>query len=509
MPNPYLMKSFLLAIFLIYSGVSYGQLSKNEIISASESNLKRALEDFNGFLKIPNNGLVEKDIEENLHYCDSLLKSLHFETRILTKDKVPNLFAIGPQDPSKRTILVYLQIDGQPVDSSAWNQDSPYIPALKQETNGIMNEISWSNLDKEINPDWKIFARSSSDSKGPAMIFFSSLRILQEKGIEPAVNLKLILDFQEEMSSPTLADVVAENKELFQADGILIMDGTRHFSNLPNLAFGARGIVTATVKVFGAKNNLHSGQYGNFAPNPAFQLSRLLAAMKSEDGKVLIPGFYDGVSISDADFKAMSAIPEDRIEMAHEMGFAEAESVGRNYQEALQYPSLNIRGLHSGWVGNEVRTLIPAEAVVEIDIRTVKETPNERQLALLQKFILNQGFFLIEGEEPTDEERKEYSKIASFKTRNGSEPFRADMNTDFANWLDKGMEFVFGNNYIKTRQTGGSQPMAPFINILGVPAVSVRIPNPDNNIHGPNENIRIGNFQEGIQTVLSLLTQKF
>jgi len=215
------------------------------------------------------------------------------------------------------------------------------------------------------------------------------------------------------------------------------------------------------------------------------------------------------VDISEADFEAMSAIPEDKVEMAHEMGFAEAESVGRNYQEALQYPSLNIRGFRSGWVGSEVRTLIPSEAIVEFDIRTVKETPNERQLVLLRKFILDQGYYLIEGDEPTDEERNTYPKLASFSYRIGSEPFRAEMDTDFAKWLDRGMSFVFGNNYIKTRQTGGSQPMAPFINILGAPAVSVRIPNPDNNIHGPNENIRIGNFKEGIQTCLSLITQQF
>lgn len=503
------MRIFLLFILLFTTETVFGQLSKPDIISSSQSHLRTALEDFQDFLKIPNNGLVEKDMWDNVRYCDSLMKSLGFETKTFTKNQVPNLFAQGVQDPSKKTILVYLQIDGQPVDSSAWNQASPYIPVLKKEENGKVIEIPWSSLDQEIHPDWKIFARSASDSKGPATIFFTTLKILQEKGIQPAVNLKVIMDFQEEMSSPTLADVVAENKEAFQADGILIMDGTRHFSNLPNLAFGARGIVTATIKVFGPSNNLHSGQYGNFAPNPAFQLSRLLAAMKDDSGKVLIPGFYEGVNISEADFKAMSEIPEDNEEMANEMGFAEAEKVGRNYQEALQYPSLNIRGLRSGWVGNEVRTLIPSEAVVEIDIRTVKETPNERQLALLQKFLLDQGYHLIEGAEPTAEERKTYSKIASFKTRNGSEPFRAAMDSEFAHWLDRGMAHVFGDQYIKTRQTGGSQPMAPFINILGAPAVSVRIPNPDNNIHGPNENIRIGNFQEGIQTCLSILTQAF
>lgn len=504
------MKISLISIFLFFSGITLAQdLSRSSIEADAHSNLRKALEDFRKFLEIPNNGLVESDIWSNLNYCDSIVQDLNFKTKVYIKNGVPNLFAQGEQDPSKKTILVYLQIDGQPVDSSAWNQASPYIPVLKEEEGGKFIDIPWDRLDKEINPSWKIFARSASDSKGPAMIFFTALRILKEKNISPSVNIKMILDFQEEMSSPTLAKVIEENESIFKADGILIMDGTRHFSNLPNLAFGARGIVTASLKIFGAKNNLHSGQYGNFAPNPAFQISKLISAMKSEDGKVLIPGFYDGVSISESDFLTMSSIPENNEKMAHEMGFAFPESVGRNYQEALQFPSLNIRGLKSGWVGEEVRTLIPSDALVEFDIRTVKETPNERQIALLQKFIIDQGFYLIDGEEPTEQERITHSKLASFSYRIGSEPFRAEMDTDFAKWLDKGMSHIFGTNYIKTRQTGGSQPMAPFITILGIPAVSVRIPNPDNNIHGPNENIKIKNFEEGIQTCLSLLVQEF
>ncbi|WP_288371218.1 M20/M25/M40 family metallo-hydrolase [uncultured Algoriphagus sp.] len=503
------MRNSFLAAFFFVSQLTFGQLSRTEIIASSESNLRASLLEFREYLSLPNNGKIADDISLNLKWTQAALGRLGFQTQILTGNGIPHLFAQGEIDPKKKTILVYMQVDGQPVDSSAWNQESPFIPELKEEKDGNWRSIPWSSLDEKINPKWKIFARSASDSKGPTMAFFSALEILKEKGIEPSVNLKFILDFQEEISSPELAPIVAANKDLFQADGILIMDGTRHFSNLPNLTFGARGIVTATIRVFGASNNLHSGQYGNFAPNPVFQLSRLITAMKDESGRVLIPGFYDGVSISETDFKTMSEVPEDNEAMALEMGFAEAEKVGRNYQEALQYPSLNIRGISAGWTGKEVRTLIPSEAVVEIDMRTVKETPNERQLALLRHFILDQGFYLIEGDEPTEFERKTYSKIASFQSRNGSQPFRSAMESDFAKWLDRGMSHVFGEKYIKTRQTGGSQPMAPFINILGVPAVSVRIPNPDNNIHGPNENIRIGNYLEGIQTCLGILTQVF
>lgn len=487
---------------------TFAQLTKEEIIEESNKELRQSLLTFREYLSLPNNGKVPTDIQTNLEWCKNAFEDRGFKTQVLKSGLVPHLFASGKIDPKKKTILVYMQIDGQPVDSSAWNQESPYIPALKMKEGEGWEEINWNFLEGPIDPEWKIFARSASDSKGPTITFLSALDILEQKGISPAVNLKFILDFQEEMSSPELANVVSENKKLFEADGILIMDGTRHFSNLPNLAFGARGIATITLKVFGAKDNLHSGQYGNFAPNPVFSASRLITSMKDENGKVLIPGFYDGVNFSESDLKSMAAVPESLDLIQDELGIAEAEKVGNSYQEAMQFPSLNIRGMRAAWVGEEVRTIIPSEAIIEIDMRTVKETPAERQVELVRQFIEDQGFHIVSNE-PSDAERKEYSKLISFDYRIGSEPFRAEMESSFGEWLEKGMSHVFGDAYIKTRLTGGSQPMAPFINILGIPAVSVRIPNPDNSIHGPNENIRIGNYLEGIQTCLGILTQSF
>ncbi|WP_075351272.1 M20/M25/M40 family metallo-hydrolase [Algoriphagus marinus] len=500
--------SALILLFFISIIQANAQLSKSEIIEASTAQLRSSLFEFQEYLSLPNNGKVPSDIQLNLDWTKAALEKRGYKTQILTSNGVPHLFAQGKNDPKKKTILVYMQVDGQPVDSSAWNQESPYIPELMEEINGNWEAINWNFLDGKIDPEWKIFARSASDSKGPTMTFLSALDILRQKGIAPAVNLKFILDFQEEISSPELAKVVAENKKLFAADGILIMDGTRHFSNLPNLAFGARGIATITLKIFGANDDLHSGQYGNFAPNPVFAAARLLSAMKDESGKVLIPGFYDGVNFTESDLKAMAAVPESMEQIQNELGIAEAEKVGTSYQEAMQFPSLNVRGMRAAWVGKEVRTIIPSEAIIEIDMRTVKETPAERQVELVRQFIADQGYHFVEGE-PSDQERKIYSKLISFDYRIGSEPFRAEMESDFGNWLEKGMSLVFGENYIKTRLTGGSQPMAPFINILGIPAVSVRIPNPDNSIHAPNENIRVGNYLEGIQTCLGILSQSF
>lgn len=509
--NLFIMKRAFIALFCILtlsSSLTFGQLNREQMRTAAVTEMRTSLIEFRQYLSIPNNGKVAGDIDANVLWTEEALKDRGFKTKILTEGGVKHVFAEGKQDPKKKTVLVYFQVDGQPVDSSQWNQESPYIPELMEEIDGNWETLSWNFLDGEINPDWRIFARSASDSKGPSMTFLSALDILKRESITPSVNLKLILDFQEEISSPQLAKLVEKNKDLFEADGILIMDGTRHISNLPTLAFGARGISTISLRIFGAEKDLHSGQYGNFAPNPVFKAAKLLAAMKDENGKVLIPGFYEGVTFTEEDLRVMAAVPESNEEIERELGFAKMDLVGDSYQEAMQYPSLNIRGIRAAWVGEEVRTIIPSEVVVEIDMRTVAETPNERQVELVRQFIEDQGYHLIEGD-PSVDERQKYPKLASFNYRLGSQPFRADLNSKFADWLSEGMQAAFDDDFVRMRLTGGSQPMAPFINILGIPAVSVRIPNPDNNIHAPNENIRLGNYLEGIQTCLALLTQPF
>ncbi len=487
---------------------AFGQVSQEKILKLSQKQLIPSLNEYQEYLKIPNLPTVPEDIDANVDWVLGALKRRNIQGQVLIENGVKHVFASYGDDPAKKTILVYFQVDGQPVDSSQWFQESPWIPVLKEDKDGKWESIDWDSLNGKIDPDWRVFARSSSDSKGPGMTFFSALDILRQENLDPTVNLKLIFDFQEEISSPQLATIVEKNKELFRADGILIMDGTRHISNLPTLAFGARGIATISLKIYGAKRNLHSGQYGNFAPNPVFKASQLLAKIKDENGRVLIPGFYDGVEFSEEDLAVMAAVPESNEAIQKELEFKGMDEVGSTYQEAIQYPSLNVRGINAAWVGNEVRTIIPNEVTIEIDMRTVKETPGQRQIDLVLGFIEDQGYHLIDRG-PTEEERINHEKLASYSYRIGSQPFRAPLNSGFASWLTGGMQRAFGETFVKMRQTGGSQPMAPFINVLGIPAVSVRVPNPDNSIHAPNENLRIGNYLEGIQTCLSILTQPF
>ena len=482
-------------------------LSKSDIQTATKEYLMTSINTYRAFLQIPNIGSYEQHRADNAAWCLNTFNNLQFETQVLMSDGIEHVYAERIFNENYKTLLFYLQIDGQPVDTSKWNQANPFEPVLKVYKEDTWQEVDWSILPEQYDPDLRVFARAASDSKGPAMAFITALEILKQKGIDPKFNIRVIMDFQEELGSPTLPNLVRNHPSLFEAEMMLIMDGTRHLSNLPTLTFGARGIAMVTLTVFGANKDLHSGQYGNFAPNPVFKLAKLIGGMKDDDGRVMLPGFYDGVELDSAEKAAINNLPEDLPTIKRTLGIAEIDKVGETYQEALQYPSLNVRGLQAAWVGAEVRTLIPAMAIAEIDMRLVPETSGERQVQLLKDYISSQGYHFVDSI-PTAEERQTYSKLISMTHRLGSKPFRTDMNADIGKWLSKAMTHVFDENYVKMRTTGGSQPIAPFINTLGLPAVSIRIPNPDNNIHAPNENLRLGNYVEGIQTCLSILVQE-
>lgn len=497
---------FILLLPIFTNAISQ-DLSKEEIIQAANNKLPEALSNLSTLLQIPNDGHYSDQVINNLEWCHDKFTNLGFDVQTLSTNGEPLLFAQKTYHKKSKTALFYLQIDGQPVDTSAWDQPSPYTPVFKQlAENGIWETIGFPTGSNIIDPDWRIFARSASDSKGPAMAFISALEILLEKNLDPAYNIKVIMDFQEELGSPDLPEAVKRYHDLLSADMILIMDGARHISNIPTLCYGARGIAMASIVVFGPKTPLHSGQYGNFAPNPVFAAAKLISSFKDDEGRVLIPGFYDDVNLTAEEKLVLAQIPEDINALQKRIGIARPDHIGDTYQESLQYPSLNVRGLKSAWVGKEVRTIIPSEVIIEIDIRLVPESDGERLIGLLRKHIQDQGFHLVDSV-PNDEERMNNNNLASFTHRFGSSPFRTDIDSPIATMLNLAMARIFDDQVVNMRTTGGSQPIGAFINTLKVPAVSVRIPNPDNSIHSPNENLRIGNFLEGIEACLSILTQ--
>jgi acetylornithine deacetylase/succinyl-diaminopimelate desuccinylase-like protein len=228
--------------------------------------------------------------------------------------------------------------------------------------------------------------------------------------------------------------------------------------------------------------------------------------MKSADGRVLLPGFYDGVTIGDEVRAVLEAVPDDEEQILRDMGLIKHDAVAPTLQEAIQYPSLNIRGMSSGWVGKESRTIIPATATAEIDIRLVKESDYMYLLGLVKSHIENLGYHVIDHE-PTEAERLEHPDIVTFTYNFSYSAYRSDMDAAAGRLARAGMRHLYGAEPILIRTSGGSVPISPFVETLGVPAAKVPTVNIDNNQHSPNENIRLGHFIEGIAILMSVLSQ--
>jgi acetylornithine deacetylase/succinyl-diaminopimelate desuccinylase-like protein len=317
----------------------------------------------------------------------------------------------------------------------------------------------------------------------------------------------VIVDTEEEMGSPHLAAAVQRFRERLAADVFVIFDGPPHVSGEPTLTFGARGISDITLTTYGPRVAQHSGHWGNYVPNPAMRLAQVLASMKDDDGRVTIPGFYDGVTIDDATRRILAAVPDDTATIHRRMGIAAPDRVAPNIQEALQYPSLNVRGLRSAWVGNEARTIIPPDAIAELDLRLVKESDPQRLLGLVRAHIEGLGYHVISGRDPTDEERARYPRLIRFDASVSYLAFRTELDSEPGRWLGRAYQRLFGRAPVLLRTGGGSIPISPFVTTLGVPAVVVGTVNPDNNQHSPNENLRVFDFLQGIRIMAAVLTE--
>ena len=496
---------YLLTLFgLFFFAIANSQpKSLNDI---SERYAIASLPDFFELLALPNVASKAEDIEKNVQWCEKAFAERGFITQRLSTPTVPLLLAERKFKKAKKTVLIYLQIDGQPVNPSQWDQESPWIATVKEkQADGNWKTIpspDWQKSDRS----WRIFARSASDAKGPAVAFLAALKAMDDLKITPDYNIKVIMDFEEELGSPNLPAAVKTYSQALKSDWLIIFDGPRHVSNQPTLSFGARGICEITLTTFGPRNHMHSGNYGNYAPNPAFGLAHLLASMKDTDGRVLIPGFYDGVNLTESEKATLKNVPDNETELKRFLGIATPEKVAPTFQEALQYPTLNIRGLNSLYIGEKARTLIPAWATAEIDIRLVPSSDPDRLINLVKKHVEDQGYYLVK-DQPTEEERSKYAKLAAIQSKFSYGSFQTPFDSPLGLWLNRAMVHTFQKEPIKIRMMGGSIPISPFVVTLGIPAVSVTTVNADNNQHAENENILLGNYIDAVHTFLQILAE--
>jgi acetylornithine deacetylase/succinyl-diaminopimelate desuccinylase-like protein len=485
------------------------------IEKAAQANFR----EFFAMLALANDSINATDIARNADWLEGAFRKRGFVTQQLPNNGKPLVFAeFARKSPNARTILFYMHFDGMPVIPAQWSQNSPWTAVLKQRTR-IGTQQSWEEIDarklteEKPDPEWRVFARSASDDKGPIMMFLTAFDVLKAAGLDPAINVKVLLDSEEEKGSPAIGVVAKAHRELLRADAIVIHDGPMHASNRPTIIFGNRGNTVVQLTVYGPRSNLHSGHYGNYAPNAAQRLASLLASMKDDDGLVTIPGYYDGVKLSEAERGIMAAVPDDEAALRKRLGIAKSEAVGRNLQEALQYPSLNIRGMQSAAIGDKGANIIPSTAVAELDLRTTPGASPSYLVDLIEKHIRAKGYHLTAGE-PTDEEREKYDKIASLVVARGSEAAFTQLDSPIGAWAQATLAQTFARDgepaqTVRIRMMGGSVPTDKLVGALDLPFVIVPLVNPDNNQHSFDENLRIGHFLDGIRAFTGLLRAPF
>ncbi len=463
-------------------------------------------------LSIPNVASDTENIQRNAAKLREMLEARGIETHLLPiQARGPVIFGKlmpAAAGDATRTVLFYAHYDGQPVDPAAWTDGKPFEPALR--TNSI--EAGGKRIPfpapqpgerGEYPDDWRIYARSASDDKSPIVMLLAAMDALRAKKIPIAVNVKVILDGEEEAGSPNLERVVELNKSLFTGDVLITCDGPVHQSGRALVFFGNRGIADVQITVYGPVRALHSGHYGNWAPNPAFWLARLLTSMKDDSGRVLIEGFYDDVApLGDREKEALEEMPFNDVELMQELEFARPEGGGKKLAELIHLPSLNIRGMRSAYVGEQSQNVVPDKAEASLDLRLVKNIDPRKQFERLAAHIRKQGFYVVDRE-PTREERLEYAHVAKVTYGGGYPAIRTSMDLPVSRKVVEVVEGAAGET-VKAPTLGGSVPMYIFER-LGLPVIGVPIVNYDNHQHSSDENVRMGHLWRGIEVYAALL----
>jgi acetylornithine deacetylase/succinyl-diaminopimelate desuccinylase-like protein len=481
----------------------YGQQQANSIVS-----------EFTSFLSIPNVASDTANIRKNAAFIIEMMNKRGIQKvqllQATTAGVPPVVYGEVIIPGATQTLVFYAHYDGQPVNPAQWAKGlEPFQPKLFS----AAIDKSGTNIpfpaDGNYNNEWRIYARGASDDKAGVYAILNAYDILKKSGLQPTCNLKFFFEGEEEAGSPHLGEILEKYKSILRSDLWIICDGPVHQSGKKQISFGVRGDAHLDLTVYASKRPLHSGHYGNWAPNPALLLAKLLASMKDDNGKVTIKGFYDDVvPLSPYEKKALQEVPSVDEQMKKELGISAVEMKGASLSEAINQPSLNINGMQSGNVGKMASNQIPTYATAVIDLRLVLGNDWKRQQQKVISHIKEQGYYITD-QEPTDEERAAYAKIIKVIAGNdGYNAQRTSMDLPAIKKIVEAVKATTNDQVVLQPTMGGSLPLILIENYLGAKTITVPIANHDNNQHAENENIRLQNLFDGIETMASLMMCK-
>jgi len=461
-------------------------------------------------LSIPNLASDSVNIRRNAALIMRLLEKRGATARLLeAPGSPPAVYGELMVPGATRTVVFYSHYDGQPVDPSRWVSPPWQVtlrdgPLLAGENSKV---LPMPAAGQRFDPEWRLFARSASDDKSPIIAMLTALDALRDLGIRRSINLKFFFEGEEEAGSSHIHDMLSRHKDLLKADLWLFGDGPVHQSRRPVISFGVRGVMGVNLTIYGPLRPLHSGHYGNWAPNPNVMMAHLIASLRDEEGKILIDGFYDDVRpFSEAQKKALAAMPKMDDQLAGELELGRTEGNGAPLVELTSRPALNVSGLSGGQTGARSANVIVPESNAYLDFRLVPDQKPERIRTMLEAHLRKLGYFVVH-QDPDSATRRSHPRLVKLTGGGGYPATATALDLPVSGAVIRAAESALGESIIVVPPLGGSLPLYDFEEVLGTPLIMTPIVNHDNNQHAENENLRIRNLWDGIALYAGLVAK--
>ncbi|HEX8027199.1 MAG TPA: M20/M25/M40 family metallo-hydrolase [Vicinamibacterales bacterium] len=453
-------------------------------------------------VSLPNIASNKADIVKNADALTAMFEKRGFGVKRIATPGSPVLVAERASAKPIGTLTFYMHYDGQPTEAKDWTIGQPFAPAAYK--NGAKFDVLAGS--GPVDPDTRIYGRAVADDKAPIVAFLAAIDGLSDAKASLPWTLRVVLDGEEEAGSPNFEAAMTANAAMVNADLAVIVDSPRHPSNLPTVFYGSRGVAGVEITVYGATGDLHSGNYGNFVPDPAMALTKLLASMKDDRGDVIVKGFYDDVvPLTASERRAIDEIPNVDQKLLEQFGVAQSEHPDSRIELQHNRPTLSVVGLSSGTVGPGARNAISGSATGRVEMRLVNGLDAKKQTDRLIAHIRSQGYFIVDAP-PDMATRRKYAKIARITQQGGGFPIGKGSMDDPRTAMAANAIRSLDQRLVQMPTIGGSLPFSTFSSALKLPTIGLAVVNFDNNQHAVNENLRVGHLWEAIDIFAALVT---
>ena len=449
------------------------------------------LNQFREFIAIPNVAADPAGLKRNADYLLGQLQRRGVAAQLLTAPGLPPntppvVYGELKAQGATRTIVFYAHYDGQPVTASEW-ETPPFDPVVKSS-----------------GGEERIYGRGTGDDKAAIFAQLTALDVFGASHLAPKANIRFIWEGEEEAGSVHLEQILDAHKDLIGGDVWLVCDGPVDQTRRQLLTFGARGDAHVQITLFGPKPPLHSGHYGNWAPNPALEMAQLIGGMKDSTGHVTIPHFYDGIKpLGSIELNALAAAPVNDEMLRKDFGLGETMGGSKHLLALINEPSLELAGISAGQTGTHATNSIPSRAIANLDLRLVVGIDAAVQQKRVVDYVTSKGYWVTDHD-PTKDELISHKKTAWIETPPGENASRTPMDLPIATSVIKAVESARGKT-ILLPTSGGTVPLDAMQRASGSPTISVPIANHDDNQHAANENLRVQNLWDGIETMAALM----